>query len=122
MGKKLFADTFVIFYSKPDECWVAHSLRTDQFGTGDCVVDAFVDGMKAVDSVCEIARRDRSVEIFHDAPNELFEIAKNAKPLPKEVYEIAHKILYGDWPEQIQPRFEVAHSVSFVRKRMEKVG
>lgn len=48
-------DTCVIYYSREDKCWVAHSVRTDQIGMGDCVVHALADLMRAVEQVLRIA-------------------------------------------------------------------
>ena len=117
-----FWDIFAIYFSKPDNCWIAHSLRTDQFGTGDCVLNAFVDGMKAVDQVIELAKKQPDTEIFNDAPEEIKQIAKNAIPLPKEISEIAHKKLYGKWPKELPVEFKPKPSVSFTRKILEEVG
>ncbi len=120
--KKNFWDIFAIYFSKSDKCWIAHSLRTDQFGTGDCVLNAFIDGMKAVDQVVELAKKHPDIEVFHDAPEKIQQIAKDAIPLPKEILEIAHKKLYGKWPKELQVEFKSEHSVSFTRKILEGAG
>lgn len=114
-NKQRFRDTFVIFHSTEDQCWIAHSLRTDQFGTGECVVDALVDGMKAVDQVVALAKKKPDIQVLSDAPEQIQQIAKKAQPLPKEIYEIAHKKLYGDWPEYVRIQFDVEPSISFKR-------
>lgn len=112
-------DVFAIYYSKKDKCWIAHSLRTDQFGTGDSLVDALVDGMKAVDQVVALAKKQPKVKLFCDAPAEIQQIAKNAKRLPYEVYEIAYKKLYGNWPKDLEVEFKPheCHSFSISSKR-----
>jgi len=113
--RKRFADVFAIFYSKADKCWIAHSLRTDQFGMGDCVVDALADGMKAVDQVVELAKRRRGIQVFQDAPEEIHEIARKSIRLPTELFEIAHKKLYGDWPAALPVDVCPDKHVSFKR-------
>lgn len=117
-----FWDIYAIYFSKSDKCWIAHSLRTDQFGTGDCVVDAFVDGMKAVDQVIELAKKQPDIQVLRDAPEEIQQIAKNAMRLPDEIFEIAHKKLYGEWPEELPFDLNPKPSVSFTRKILEEVG
>lgn len=116
-----FIDTFAIYYSDEDQRWIAHSLRTDQFGTGDCVVDALADGMKAVDQVVALAEKQPNIQIFCDAPEEIHQIAKTAKRLPDELFEIAHKKLYGEWPDYLKIEVDVQPSFSFTRKIREVV-
>lgn len=118
----LFMDTFAIYFSKTDKCWIAHSLRTDQFGTGDCVLNAFVDGMKAVDQVIELAGKHKGIEILHEAPEEIQLIAKNAMHLPDEIFDIAHKKLYGEWPKELLVEFKPKSSISFTRRIREGAG
>ena len=112
-----FWDVFAIYYSKDDNCWIAHSIRTDQFGTGDCIVDALVDGMKAVDQVVALAQRKPNVKIFCDAPAKIQQIARKAKRLPDEVFEIAHKKLYGEWPKDLEVEFKPQEFHCFSSKR-----
>lgn len=118
---KRFADTFAIFYSGEDKCWVAHSLRTDQFGTGKSVLDAFVNGMRAVDQVVALAAKKPGIQVFSEAPQEIQQIARRAQPLPKEIYDIAHKQLYGEWPEY-SVQFDAPHHVSFKKRVVERVS
>jgi hypothetical protein len=115
---KRFAETFAIFYSEEDKCWVAHGVRTDQFGTGGSVVDALVDGMKAVDQVVALAARKPGIEVFSEAPEEIKQIAKRAKRLPNSILQIVHEKLSGDWPDEVQ--LQVSHSASFKRKVLER--
>jgi hypothetical protein len=104
---------FLIFYSQEDKCWIAHSLKTDQFGTGDCVVDALVDGIKAVEQVLKLAKRRSKIKVQRDAPKEIINLAKKAAPLPRELFEIAHKRLYGQWPAEIKVYADTPHSRSY---------
>jgi hypothetical protein len=115
---RCFIDTFAIYYSAQDECWIAHSLRTDQFGTGDCVVNALVDGMKAVDEIIELAKRKPGIQVFSDAPPEIQALAQNARKLPDELYAIAHNRLYGDWPEDLKVRVDVESPDSTFQARV----
>ena len=96
--KQALRETCVIYESSEDGCWVAHGLRTDQIGTGDSVVEALVDFMRALDQIIKVARREKNVELYRPAPPEILAKAKTAKRLPSEIYEIAHKTLYGKWP------------------------
>ena len=121
-GRRLFMDTFAIYYSKEDRYWVAHSLRTDQFGTGDCVVNALVDGLKAVDQVIELAKRKPDTQVFRSAPADVWEIARTAKRLPDELYQIAHKRLYGKWESSLNVTVDAGTTPeSFTRKVREEV-
>ena len=92
-------DKVVIYQSKEDGGWIAHSLRTDQIGYGDSIVDALADVMKAVDQVCRAAEQDPTLAYLRDAPKLMKRLFKNAKPLPKEIYEVAHRKVHGQWPK-----------------------
>lgn len=107
MKKKRLEDIAVIYRSDEDGVWVAHSLRTDQIGTGDGVVDALADLLRAIDTVWEIARADKSVAFLREAPKDIQRLSKSAKRLPAEIYEVAHKLARGQWPAEIEPTFEV---------------
>lgn len=97
-----FRDTYVIYFSKDDKCWIAHSLRIDEFGTGDSIITALMDGMKAVDQCIELVKQNPKIELFSDAPQEIWDMARTSDKLPKEMYDIAHKKLYGQWPKVLQ--------------------
>ena len=74
-------ETCVIYESPEDGCWVAHGLRTDQIGTGDSVVEALVDFMRALDQIIRVAGREKNVELYRSAPPEIRAKAKTAKIL-----------------------------------------
>jgi hypothetical protein len=96
-------ETLVIYYSKEDRCWIAHSLKTDQIGTGDRIVDALADVLKAIHVIRDEALKDSSLAVYRDAPPEIQKMAKKAKQLPGEIFEVAHKMVHGDWPEDWNP-------------------
>ena len=102
---KRIMDECVLYYDKDDECWVAHSLRMDQVGTGDCVVDALVSLLRAVDFVLHDAAEDMTLAYEREAPKEIQDLKIGATKLPHEVYEIAHKIVHGEWPEDLAVTF-----------------
>ena len=106
-----FKETFYICESPEDRCWVSHSLLTDQIGTGSCVVEALIDGMRAVDGLVALSQRDKTINVFRDAPKHILDAAKTAQELPKELYEIAHRQLYGDWPDDVKVSIDI-HSDS----------
>ena len=56
-----FQETIVDYHSRKDDGQIGHSLRTDQIGTGDDVMDSLVDGMKAVDAVVALAQREEDI-------------------------------------------------------------
>ena len=101
-SKRRFRETCVIYESSEDGCWVAHGLRTDQIGTGNCIVDALADFMKALDQVVKIASQGKNISGLRQAPPEVRAMAKKARPLPREIYEIAHKKVYGHWPREFR--------------------
>jgi hypothetical protein len=105
MKRRQIKDTVVIYRSSKDRCWVAHSLRTDQIGTGRHIIEALADGIKAVQQVLALAHEDESIEPFREAPPEIRKMAERAKPLPGEVYEIACKMARGEWPQYLEPDF-----------------
>jgi len=102
-------DTCVIYYSREDKCWVAHSVRTDQIGMDDCVVHALADLMRAVEQVLRIAGEDRTIAVLRDAPAKIRKLAESARPLPQEISEIAHKMVHGDWPDDLRVDIDPPH-------------
>src|SRR5207253_11182151 len=96
---KDFSEPAVIYHSHEDGCWIAHGLLTDQIGTGDRLVTALADLLRAVHAVRRLAAKDPTVAVERPAPKEIQQMAAKAKPLPKEVSEVAHKMAFGEWPE-----------------------
>ena len=62
------ADEAVIYHSKEDDCWIAHSIKTDQVGTGDQVVEALADLIRGVRAVLSLAAKDRTIAYLREAP------------------------------------------------------
>jgi hypothetical protein len=94
-------DRVVIYYSKEDGCWIGHSLRTDQIGTGRRIVDALADTIRAVHQAWQVSQKDPSVAFEREAPVQVQRLAAESKKLPREIYEIAHKMVHGTWPEEL---------------------
>ena len=94
-------DRLVIYYSGEDACWIAHSMRTDQLGTGDCIVDALADAIKTVNYLLAEAQDDPTIAVLRDAPANVQKLAKKARKLPGELFEIAHKKATGHWPKDL---------------------
>ena len=99
--RRKFHETCVIYESAEDGCWVAHGVRTDQIGTGDCIVDALADYMRAIVEVLRVASKGKDITIYRLAPAKVRHLAKKAPMLPKEIYEIAHRKVFGTWPNDI---------------------
>ena len=84
-----FRDECLIYYSEQDKSWVAHSLKTDQLGYGDCVVNAIVDLLVGTQNLLELQRKDPDVEVLCPAPAEIVKLGKKASPLPEVLWEVA---------------------------------
>ena len=95
-------ETLLIYYSEEDQRWVAHGLRTDQIGDGESMLGALVDAMRAIDAVFLAAHDDPTLASLREAPEEIQKIAKDAKLLPRELYEIAYRRVRGSWPDDMQ--------------------
>lgn len=115
-----FSDTCLIYYSRSDSCWVAHSLHTDQIGTGGCIVEALTDLLKAVDHIIALGESDDTLKIFREAPRSIQLKARRAQKLPNEVYEIAYKMVHGHWPKGLEPEFKSPKNHPFVSEICEK--
>lgn len=102
---KRLDDECLVYWSRQDKCWVAHSLRTDQIGTGDCIVRAIADLLRAIKGLLELAEEDERIQVHRPAASEFQEMARTAKLLPREIYEIAHKMVVGGWPEDLKAEF-----------------
>ena len=96
-----FIDTWVLYLSEDEEgMWVAHSLNTDQVGMGKCALDAYVALYKAMESLLEAASKDARIDLFSRAPEEVCRRARHARPLPKEIVDIAQMRLRGQRPRR----------------------
>ncbi len=57
--------------------------------------------IRAVNQVCQEAEQDETLSYLREAPPEIQHLYSTAQKLPKETYEIAHKMVYGDWPSYL---------------------
>ena len=87
-----FDDFLVVDYSEDDGCWVAHSLRTDQIGTGPTKVEALADLIRAVYQVCDAAAEDESIAYLRDAAPETQALAKTVAPITAEEMDEALRL------------------------------
>ncbi len=98
---KHFVDVWLLYLSDDEKgMWVAHSLNTDQVGMGKCALDAYIALYRAMQSLLEAASKDARINLFSRAPDEVRQRAKYARPLPKEIVEIAQMRLRGQRPRQ----------------------
>ena len=95
MTKISLQDIAVIYYSQEDECWIAHSVYTDQVGLGNTHIKAFSELIRLVDKLLAMASADDSIEYLRKAPDEVLEILKQSKPYPFEWSEVAHNVARG---------------------------
>ena len=95
-------DVWVIYPSanEPGK-FVAHSLYTDQIGVAECVLNAYVELCRAVQTLLCEARRDARVKVFQPAPDEVWRMLEEARPLPREIAEFAHRMLHGRRPPRV---------------------
>jgi hypothetical protein len=91
-------DTFVIYHSPENGCWLAHSIETDQVGDGESVLDAIVCLMRSLETLHREAKKDPTIQVWRKAPLKIRRMATAAKALPIEIMEIAHKRVHGHWP------------------------
>ena len=96
-----FIDTWVFYESEHEPgMWVAHSLNTDQIGMGTCVLDAYVALHRAMHVLLQAAASDPRIDAFRPAPSEIRRIRHHARPLPREVIEIAEMRMQGKRPRR----------------------
>ena len=96
----------VIYWSRRDDCWIAHSLHTDQLGHGAGPLYALADMLKAVQDVMALAAEDETIQPWREAPRRVQKMCEVADPLPKEIFEVAYKMVHGDWPKSLQIQVE----------------
>jgi len=99
-------DRVVVYASTEDQCWVAHSLRTDQIGVGDSIVEAVVDLVRAVKNLMESAVKDDRVQVCHEAPPEIQELADSAEELPRSIIDVVTQRVHGPWPKNWPPNVQ----------------
>ena len=107
----------VIYWSKQDDCWIAHSLHTDQIGHGAGPLYALADMLKAVQEVMALAGEDETIQPWREAPPRVQKMCKAADPLPKETFEVAYMMAHGQWPEYL--KIEMSRSKKLVVVEME---
>lgn len=113
-------DEFLVYYSTTDHVWLAHSFRTDQIGSGDCMLEAIESLLRGIKTIMSLAEKDPDIEVYHEAPADIQAKAKNAKNLPFEFIEIAYKRVHGNWPKGVPvhstPSERVRFTASVTRK------
>ena len=92
----------LIYYSKTENLWIAHGLRTDQIGVGDCVLDAYVDYLHGMIDLVDLSKEVDHIEIFRTPPKKILKKAEKAQLLPRELYDVAYKRVHGDWPQDLK--------------------
>jgi hypothetical protein len=113
-------DAYLIYECPDDRVWVAHNLYADQIGTGDNIVEALADCMKAVEQVIALAAHDPSVVAWREAPEDVQRQARNARQLPQKMYEVAYKKARGTWPDYLSVDLTPAGDVSVLRASNER--
>jgi hypothetical protein len=89
-------DACVIYPSKEGRGkYVAHSLRTDQIGVGDSLLDAYVELLRALRALYADARNDPRVVTDRLAPDDVWKMLPVARRLPRELEENAIRIVNG---------------------------
>lgn len=111
-GASSFKDEFVVYYSKEDNSWIAHSLRTDQLGFGDCVVDALSDLLVGLHNLIDLAKKGQPIIILNEAPPEIQLIRQTAKILPDCIAQIAIERYYHQLPSEWGVQVNIPHSDS----------
>ena len=97
-----FDDRCVIYHSTSDKCWIAHSLNTDQIGTGEQPLDALVELLEAIGHLLDFARKHKNVKVRRYAPRAVRKRAEKAILLPDELCGIAQKRVLREWPNEIK--------------------
>ncbi len=107
-------DEILVYYSRQERSWFAHSFRTDQIGCGDCVLQAIESLLRGIKSIIELSEKEDDIEIWREAPAEIQARAKNAKKLPYEFIEIAHKRVHGTWPKELPVQAKPSEKTRFM--------
>lgn len=85
-----FVDICVIYQDVEVEGnWIAHSINTDHVAVGNCVLNAYVELEEVLNRLLREASRDKNIQFMSSAPQEIIDKLKHARPLPKELLEIA---------------------------------
>ena len=115
-------DQILIYWSTDDDAFVAHGINTDQMGMGPRVVDALAGAIQAIACLGEESVRDPNVTIYSPAPAEVRELFEQADELPKEIFEIAHKMAIGEWPDYLTVDLSKDESIEdFARRRFRAI-
>ena len=82
----------IVYFSKEDDIFVAHSIECDQLGTGDTKFEAIEDlgtGLKNLYDLCE---REKDLAFYRDAPPKFQEAIKKAKANTGKYNPIIHEV------------------------------
>lgn len=83
----------IVYNSKQDNCFIAHSINCDQIGTGDTKEQAIKDlgvGLKNLYNLCE---KHEDISFYQDTtPPEIQQALEKAKSNPDGYKPIIHKI------------------------------
>lgn len=109
-------DEILVYYSQQDKAWLAHSFRTDQIGSGECILEAVESLLRGIKSIMDLAKEDPSIEVWREATADVQARAKSAKTLPYEFVEIAHRRVHGNWPKELPVQAKPSERVRFAGK------
>ena len=81
MSSSEYTDTYVIYYTKPGDLWVAFSTRTRQVGIGTYPKEALANGINAADQVVKSAAKPSAPHVSNSSHELMLTLAKIARPM-----------------------------------------
>lgn len=71
----------VIYFSKDDDCWIGHCLRTDQVGLGSDPLEALRDVRLSISQIEFMARQDSTIRLLREPSADIVALQDIALPL-----------------------------------------
>jgi len=86
----------IVYNSKEDNCFIAHCVECDQFGTGDNKEQAIKDlgvGLKNFYNLCKKdEEKGEKTDFYFDAPEKIQQALQKAESNPNKYKPIVHEV------------------------------
>ncbi len=83
----------IVFYSKQDNCYIAHSVECDQLGTGDNKEQAIEDLGTGLKNLYDLCNKDETLDFYAETtPEKIQQALQKAKSNPEKYNPIVHKV------------------------------
>lgn len=82
----------IVYHSKEDNLFIAHSIECDQLGCGDTKQEAIEDLGNGLKNLYNLYNREENLAFYRNAPPKIQDALKKAKNSPDKYISIVHEV------------------------------